>query len=175
MFQFETKSVNQFQNGTALLAGRQGRESFRAATGNTGVTADSKLQTPLFGAYSSNRQECRRFFNAADGPGRVLGKRSPIPTRRIVTDDDASDGASDGGGKNAWGERRESRYGGQTGREDPAATMRTESRQRVPAKPVTASTTGTRRKTNPAAAKATAQAAKLARRDRVVLEHMSHW
>ena len=46
------------------------------------------------------------------------------------------------------------------------------SRQRVPAKPVAASTTRHAPQTNPAAAKAMAQAAKLARRDRVVLEHL---
>jgi len=46
------------------------------------------------------------------------------------------------------------------------------SRQRVPAKPVAASTSRHAAQTNPAAAKATAQAAKLARRDRVVLEHV---
>ena len=46
------------------------------------------------------------------------------------------------------------------------------SRQRVPAKPVQASTTRHAAQTNPAAAKASAQAAKLARRDRVVLEHV---
>jgi len=46
------------------------------------------------------------------------------------------------------------------------------SRQRVPAKPVTASTSRHAAQSNPAAAKATAQAAKLARRDRVVLEHV---
>jgi RNA polymerase sigma factor for flagellar operon FliA len=46
------------------------------------------------------------------------------------------------------------------------------SRQRVPAKPVAASTTRHAAQTNPAAAKATAQAAKLARRDRIVLEHV---
>ena len=46
------------------------------------------------------------------------------------------------------------------------------SRQRVAAKPVAVSTTRHAAQTNPAAAKATAQAAKLARRDRVVLEHV---
>src|SRR3984885_14470818 len=46
------------------------------------------------------------------------------------------------------------------------------SRQRVPAKPVAASTSRHAAQTNPAAAKAMAQAAKLARRDRVVLEHV---
>jgi RNA polymerase sigma factor for flagellar operon FliA len=46
------------------------------------------------------------------------------------------------------------------------------SRQRVPAKPVAATTSRHAAQTNPAAAKATAQAAKLARRDRVVLEHV---
>src|SRR5204863_7234484 len=46
------------------------------------------------------------------------------------------------------------------------------SRQRVPAKPVAASTSRHAAQSNPAAAKATAQAAKLARRDRVVLEHV---
>jgi RNA polymerase sigma factor for flagellar operon FliA len=46
------------------------------------------------------------------------------------------------------------------------------SRQRVPAKPVAASSSRHASQTNPAAAKATAQAAKLARRDRVVLEHV---
>src|SRR5580765_1889449 len=46
------------------------------------------------------------------------------------------------------------------------------SRQRVPAKPMAASTSRHAPQTNPAAAKATAQAAKLARRDRVVLEHV---
>jgi len=46
------------------------------------------------------------------------------------------------------------------------------SRQRVPAKPVAASTTRHAAQANPAAAKAMAQAAKLARRDRVVLEHV---
>src|SRR6185369_10180148 len=46
------------------------------------------------------------------------------------------------------------------------------SRQRVPAKPVAASTNRHAAQTNPAAAKASAQAAKLARRDRVVLEHV---
>lgn len=46
------------------------------------------------------------------------------------------------------------------------------SRQRVPAKPVVASTSRHAAQTNPAAAKANAQAAKLARRDRVVLEHV---
>jgi len=46
------------------------------------------------------------------------------------------------------------------------------SRQRVPAKPVQASTSRHAAQTNPAAAKAAAQAAKLARRDRVVLEHV---
>src|SRR5689334_19490297 len=45
-------------------------------------------------------------------------------------------------------------------------------RQRVPAKPVVASTSRHAAQANPAAAKATAQAAKLARRDRVVLEHV---
>jgi len=45
-------------------------------------------------------------------------------------------------------------------------------RQRVPAKPVAASTSRHAAQTNPAAAKAAAQAAKLARRDRVVLEHV---
>ena len=45
-------------------------------------------------------------------------------------------------------------------------------RQRVPAKPVAASTSRHAAQTNPAAAKASAQAAKLARRDRVVLEHV---
>lgn len=45
-------------------------------------------------------------------------------------------------------------------------------RQRVPAKPVVASTSRHAGQTNPAAAKAAAQAAKLARRDRVVLEHV---
>jgi RNA polymerase sigma factor for flagellar operon FliA len=44
--------------------------------------------------------------------------------------------------------------------------------QRVPAKPVAASPTRHAAQTNPAAAKAMAQAAKLARRDRVVLEHV---
>jgi len=54
------------------------------------------------------------------------------------------------------------------------AALRTvpNSRQRVPAKPVAASTSRHAAQTNPAAAKATAQAAKLARRDRVVLEHV---
>jgi RNA polymerase sigma factor for flagellar operon FliA len=46
------------------------------------------------------------------------------------------------------------------------------SRQRIPAKPVAASTNRHAAQTNPAAAKAAAQAAKLARRDRVVLEHV---
>ena len=46
------------------------------------------------------------------------------------------------------------------------------SRQRVPAKPVAASPSRHAAQANPAAAKATAQAAKLARRDRVVLEHV---
>ncbi len=46
------------------------------------------------------------------------------------------------------------------------------SRQRVPAKPVALATSRHAAQTNPAAAKATAQAAKLARRDRVVLEHV---
>ena len=46
------------------------------------------------------------------------------------------------------------------------------SRQRVPAKPVAASISRHAAQTNPAAAKALAQAAKLARRDRVVLEHV---
>jgi RNA polymerase sigma factor for flagellar operon FliA len=46
------------------------------------------------------------------------------------------------------------------------------STQRVPAKPVAASISRHAAQTNPAAAKATAQAAKLARRDRVVLEHV---
>jgi RNA polymerase sigma factor for flagellar operon FliA len=46
------------------------------------------------------------------------------------------------------------------------------SRQRVPAKPVAVSTSRHAAQTNPAAAKAAAQAAKLARRDRVVLEHV---
>jgi RNA polymerase sigma factor FliA len=46
------------------------------------------------------------------------------------------------------------------------------SRQRVPAKPVATSPTRHAAQTNPAAAKAMAQAAKLARRDRVVLEHV---
>ena len=46
------------------------------------------------------------------------------------------------------------------------------SRQRVPAKPVVISTSRHAAQTNPAAAKAAAQAAKLARRDRVVLEHV---
>jgi RNA polymerase sigma factor for flagellar operon FliA len=46
------------------------------------------------------------------------------------------------------------------------------SRQRVPAKPVAASPSRHAAQTNPAAAKAAAQAAKLARRDRVVLEHV---
>jgi RNA polymerase sigma factor for flagellar operon FliA len=45
-------------------------------------------------------------------------------------------------------------------------------RQRVPAKPVAASPSRHAAQANPAAAKATAQAAKLARRDRVVLEHV---
>src|SRR6202051_605985 len=45
-------------------------------------------------------------------------------------------------------------------------------RQRVPAKPVAVATSRHAAQTNPAAAKATAQAAKLARRDRVVLEHV---
>jgi RNA polymerase sigma factor for flagellar operon FliA len=45
-------------------------------------------------------------------------------------------------------------------------------RQRVPAKPVAAATSRHAAQTNPAAAKAAAQAAKLARRDRVVLEHV---
>ncbi len=46
------------------------------------------------------------------------------------------------------------------------------SRQRVPAKPVAIATSRHAAQANPAAAKATAQAAKLARRDRVVLEHV---
>ena len=46
------------------------------------------------------------------------------------------------------------------------------SRQRVPAKPVATATSRHAAQTNPAAAKAAAQAAKLARRDRVVLEHV---
>jgi RNA polymerase sigma factor for flagellar operon FliA len=46
------------------------------------------------------------------------------------------------------------------------------SRQRVPVKPAAASTTRHAAQTNPATAKALAQAAKLARRDRVVLEHV---
>jgi len=46
------------------------------------------------------------------------------------------------------------------------------SRQRIPAKPVAASTIRHAAQANPAAAKASAQAAKLARRDRVVLEHV---
>ena len=46
------------------------------------------------------------------------------------------------------------------------------SRQRVAAKPVQTSSTRHAAQTNPAAAKASAQAAKLARRDRVVLEHV---
>jgi len=46
------------------------------------------------------------------------------------------------------------------------------SRQRVPAKPVAASTSRHAKQSNPVAAKAAAQAAKLARRDRVVLEHV---
>ena len=46
------------------------------------------------------------------------------------------------------------------------------SRQRVPAKPVAATTSRHAAQTNPSAAKAAAQAAKLARRDRVVLEHV---
>jgi RNA polymerase sigma factor for flagellar operon FliA len=46
------------------------------------------------------------------------------------------------------------------------------SRQRIPAKPVAASPSRHAAQANPAAAKATAQAAKLARRDRVVLEHV---
>jgi len=46
------------------------------------------------------------------------------------------------------------------------------SRQRVPAKPVATATGRHSAQTNPAAAKASAQAAKLARRDRVVLEHV---
>ena len=46
------------------------------------------------------------------------------------------------------------------------------SRQRVPAKPVATSPSRHAAQTNPAAAKAAAQAAKLARRDRVVLEHV---
>src|SRR5581483_7389045 len=46
------------------------------------------------------------------------------------------------------------------------------SRQRVPAKPVVSATNRHATQPNPAAAKAAAQAAKLARRDRVVLEHV---
>src|SRR5207248_9820509 len=46
------------------------------------------------------------------------------------------------------------------------------SRQRVPAKPVAASTSRHAAQSNAAAAKANSQAAKLARRDRVVLEHV---
>src|SRR5690349_5252178 len=46
------------------------------------------------------------------------------------------------------------------------------SRERVAAKPAAASTSRHAAQTNPAAAKASAQAAKLARRDRVVLEHV---
>jgi RNA polymerase sigma factor for flagellar operon FliA len=46
------------------------------------------------------------------------------------------------------------------------------SRQRVPAKPTAPSTSRHAAQTNPAAAKAALQAAKLARRDRVVLEHV---
>jgi RNA polymerase sigma factor for flagellar operon FliA len=46
------------------------------------------------------------------------------------------------------------------------------SRQRVPAKPIAASPSRHAAQTNSVAAKATAQAAKLARRDRVVLEHV---
>ena len=46
------------------------------------------------------------------------------------------------------------------------------SRRRIPAKPVAASAIRHAAQANPAAAKASAQAAKLARRDRVVLEHV---
>ena len=68
--------------------------------------------------------------------------------------------------------------GGKTRAASPVKSVKTplravpNSRQRVPAKPVAASTSRHAAQTNPAAAKATAQAAKLARRDRVVLEHV---
>jgi RNA polymerase sigma factor for flagellar operon FliA len=68
--------------------------------------------------------------------------------------------------------------GGKTRAASPVKPVKTplravpNSRQRVPAKPVAASTSRHAAQTNPAAAKATAQAAKLARRDRVVLEHV---
>jgi RNA polymerase sigma factor for flagellar operon FliA len=59
-------------------------------------------------------------------------------------------------------------------RQEVKAPVRTvpSSRQRVPAKPVTGATARHAAPAGPAAVKASAQAAKLARRDRVVLEHV---
>ena len=59
-------------------------------------------------------------------------------------------------------------------RTGPKAALRVvpSGRQRVPVKPVSAATSRHGSQPNPAAAKAAAQAAKLARRDRVVLEHV---
>jgi len=53
--------INQFQIGTALLAGAgtEVRRTSSRRTGDSGLAADSNTAIPLFGAHSSNRQECR--------------------------------------------------------------------------------------------------------------------
>ena len=53
--------LNQFQIGIALLAGAtEGvRKTPGRRTGGSGLAADSNTAIPLFGAHSSNRQECR--------------------------------------------------------------------------------------------------------------------
>ena len=53
--------LNQSQIGTALLAGaiRGVDRTPGQRSGDSGFAADSKTATPLFGAYSSNRQQCR--------------------------------------------------------------------------------------------------------------------
>ena len=155
--------LNQFPIRTALLAGATTgvRKLPCGEPGDTGVATDSKLQPPCSGRiYRIGRNaaflQCRRWSRAC-----TEVKRSPIRTRRMSGNDDASDDA-----------------GAKTSAAGPVKSVKTplravpNSRQRVPAKPVAASTSRHAAQTNPAAAKATAQAAKLARRDRVVLEHV---
>ena len=95
---------------------------------------------------------------AEDGHGRPGG---------LPGDDDASDAS-----KGECGQPGKGRDGDPAGSEDSTLRVVPNSRQRVPAKPVAISTSRHAAQANPAAAKASAQAAKLARRDRVVLEHV---
>jgi hypothetical protein len=76
--------LNQFQIGTALLAGAitEARKTSLRRAGYTGIAADSKLPRPVRGAFieSAGRPV---FFNAADGPERAL--------REAFTDTDQED------------------------------------------------------------------------------------